>query len=158
MSEDRIQTPLNILVTGSLLENYNPMQEIIIHNLLDTSFKMVDKVNVYSHFIDRGISKVAYNWAEKRGMQKYSVAPQVCWEHPCRMVNVLEVYGNNWGDEAEKLIECVGGVIFFEETDFTEELVKLAKEQDKQVINASVHLREGLAGAVRIREDLNEMP
>ena len=127
-------------VTGLLFEDHSQKEILSIYDMLDQSISHADNIVVCSKFINKGTSKIAYDWAFARSIPTMGIAPKVCWEFPCRLVTSKEVIPGDWGDEIDLFTNVCDGLINFWKTEHTEVTMALMTKKNKRVLDLSEHL------------------
>ncbi len=62
---------------------------------------------VVSGYTDIGIPALAYRLAKKRGWMTKGIACGKATEYKCYPCSVVELYGNDWGDESKYFLEDI---------------------------------------------------
>jgi hypothetical protein len=132
-------------ITGLLLEDHSQNEAEVIFNILDRTISNTDNVIICSRFVNKGISKIAYDWAFERSIPTAGVAPQKAWEHACRMVDTVEIKGFDWGEEVDTFVKTCDGIVNFWHTEHSLEIMKKMKDKGGQVLDMTTEYETMLA-------------
>jgi hypothetical protein len=68
------------------------------------------------------------------------VAPETCWEHPCRLVNERILINGDWGADVNVFAQLVDGLLVFGESDHSDAIKEMVEVESKEIIDLSSEL------------------